>query len=135
MLVLTRYVGEKIYMGEEVVITVAGIRGDRVRILTEAPPEVSIHREEVYETIQRGILRRQSTTSPTIAPKEVTRLVLTRCKDDSIFIGNNIRITIVDIRGDRVRIGIDAPQSVAVDREEVRLKKRGGNNPAKKAAA
>lgn len=46
-------------------------------------------------------------------------LVLSRHRDESIMIGDDIVITIVDIRGDKVRLGIDAPQSVPVHRQEV----------------
>ncbi len=46
-------------------------------------------------------------------------LVLSRKRDESIVIGDNVRITIADIRGGQVRIGIDAPKDVAVHRQEV----------------
>lgn len=46
-------------------------------------------------------------------------LVLSRQRDESIIIGDDIRITIVDIRGDKVRLGIEAPNSVPVHRQEV----------------
>ncbi|HBN78503.1 carbon storage regulator CsrA [Rubinisphaera italica] len=46
-------------------------------------------------------------------------LVLSRQRDESIMIGDHIKITIVDIRGDKIRIGIQAPADVAVHREEV----------------
>jgi carbon storage regulator len=46
-------------------------------------------------------------------------LVLSRQRDESIIIGDNIKITIVDIRGDKVRLGIEAPKEVPVHREEV----------------
>lgn len=46
-------------------------------------------------------------------------LVLSRKKNEVINIGDNIRITIVDVRGDNVRIGIEAPNDVSVHREEV----------------
>ena len=46
-------------------------------------------------------------------------LVLSRQKDESIMIGDGIRITIVDVRGDKVRIGIDAPKDVKVFRTEL----------------
>ncbi len=46
-------------------------------------------------------------------------LVLSRRSNQSIVIGNSIRVTIVDVRGDKVRLGIDAPRDIAVHREEV----------------
>ena len=46
-------------------------------------------------------------------------LVLSRQKDESIMIGDEVEITIVDIRGDKVRLGINAPRSVQVHRKEV----------------
>ncbi len=46
-------------------------------------------------------------------------LVLTRKKNERILIGDNIYLTIVEIRGDRVRVGIDAPAEIPVNREEV----------------
>lgn len=46
-------------------------------------------------------------------------LVLSRKKDESIIIGDNIVITIVDIRGDKVRIGVEAPRNTSVHRQEV----------------
>ncbi|QDU03100.1 Carbon storage regulator [Gimesia chilikensis] len=47
-------------------------------------------------------------------------LVLSRKKNERIFIGDNIVITIVEIKGDKLRIGIDAPKDIPVDRDEVR---------------
>ncbi len=46
-------------------------------------------------------------------------LVLSRFRNESIMVGDDIVITVVDIRGDKVRIGIEAPQSIAVHRQEV----------------
>jgi len=46
-------------------------------------------------------------------------LVLTRCKDESIMIGDDIEILIVDVRGKKVRLGITAPKAVPVHRKEV----------------
>jgi len=51
--------------------------------------------------------------------KEDFMLVLSRQSDETIIIGDNIRITIVEVRGDKVRIGIDAPRDVAVHRQEI----------------
>jgi carbon storage regulator len=46
-------------------------------------------------------------------------LVLSRHRDESIMIGDDVVVTIVDIRGDKVRLGIDAPTSIPVHRQEV----------------
>lgn len=48
-------------------------------------------------------------------------LVLSRQKDESIMIGDDVEITIVDVRGDKVRLGINAPRSVSVHRKEIYL--------------
>jgi carbon storage regulator len=53
MLILTRRVGEKILIGDNVSIAVLGVRGNQVRIGIEAPSEVSVHREEIYHRIQQ----------------------------------------------------------------------------------
>lgn len=58
-------------------------------------------------------------------------LVLSRYIDEEIFIGDDIRIVITDVRGDRVRIGIDAPADVAVHRKEVYETIKAKDNPAK----
>jgi len=46
-------------------------------------------------------------------------LVLSRCKDESIMVGDDVEITIVDIRGRKVRLGINAPRNIAVHRKEI----------------
>lgn len=52
-------------------------------------------------------------------------LILTRKKNESIMIAENIRVTVVEVRGDKVKLGVDAPREVTVDRLEVRLAKDG----------
>ena len=52
MLILTRRVSESIIIGDDVKITVLGVKGYQVRIGIEAPKDVSVHREEIYERIQ-----------------------------------------------------------------------------------
>ena len=50
-------------------------------------------------------------------------LVLSRKKDERIRIGDDITLTVVDVRGDKVRLGIEAPRDMSVDREEIRKRK------------
>ncbi|MBP6104017.1 MAG: carbon storage regulator CsrA [Gammaproteobacteria bacterium] len=53
MLILTRRVGESLVVGDDVTLTVLGVKGNQVRIGVNAPKEVSVHREEIYQRIQR----------------------------------------------------------------------------------
>lgn len=53
MLILTRRVGETLMVGDEVSITVLGVKGNQVRIGVNAPKEIAVHREEIYQRIQR----------------------------------------------------------------------------------
>ena len=52
MLILTRRVGETLMIGDEVTVTVLGVKGNQVRIGVNAPKDVSVHREEIYERIK-----------------------------------------------------------------------------------
>ncbi|AHL03129.1 carbon storage regulator CsrA [Pseudomonas aeruginosa] len=53
MLILTRRVGETLMVGDDVTVTVLGVKGNQVRIGVNAPKEVAVHREEIYQSIQK----------------------------------------------------------------------------------
>ena len=52
MLILTRRVGESVMIGDEVAVTVLGVKGNQVRIGVDAPKNVAVHREEIFERIK-----------------------------------------------------------------------------------
>jgi carbon storage regulator len=69
MLILTRRVGETVMIGDDVTITVLGVKGNQVRVGINAPKHVAVHREEIYERIKRE--QQGSETETTEQPKAV----------------------------------------------------------------
>jgi len=74
---------------------------------------------EDYSEVNRQRIFSVGYLGKTNLQKELKMLVLSRQKDESIMIGDEVEITIVDVRGDKVRLGITAPKSIPVHRKEV----------------
>lgn len=71
MLILTRRVGESVVIGEDVTVTVLGVKGNQVRIGINAPKHVAVHREEIFERIKNGQSPNGSSTADEpAAPRE-----------------------------------------------------------------
>jgi len=66
MLILTRRIGETLRIGDEVSLTVLGVQGSQVRIGADAPREISVHREEIYQRIQEE----KNPQAPTATPPQ-----------------------------------------------------------------
>lgn len=67
MLILTRRVAETLVIGNEITLTVLGVKGNQVRIGIEAPNDVAVHREEIYQRIQHNRPASAEPESPTFA--------------------------------------------------------------------
>jgi carbon storage regulator len=60
MLILTRNIGESLMIGDDVSIAVLGVKGNQVRLGTNAPQHIAVHREEIYQRIQTEKLQKQN---------------------------------------------------------------------------
>jgi carbon storage regulator len=72
MLILTRRVGETVMIGDEVTVTVLGVKGNQVRVGINAPKTVAVHREEIFERIKREQQGEQSSEPNNSEPEFVS---------------------------------------------------------------
>ena len=84
MLVLSRQRDESIIIGDNIVVTIVDIRGDKVRLGINAPTEIPVHRQEVYEAIQRENVR-----SSKLDPKDAQAVGKVVAKDNGADPGTN----------------------------------------------
>ena len=65
MLVLTRRPGERLVIGDDIIVTICGVRGDQVRLGFTAPDEVTVYRKEIYDRIKTELQSEHATRDPT----------------------------------------------------------------------
>ena len=73
MLILTRRIGEKLVIGDDVTVTILGVKGNQIRVGIEAPPEVQVHREEIYQRILKERAEGAGDNTAQIPGKTFTR--------------------------------------------------------------
>ena len=91
MLILTRRVGETVMIGNEVTVTVLGVKGNQVRIGVNAPKDVAVHREEIYERIKRE--EDQEGRTPGTVAEDRRRRLIKRSRHLRLYLDCSARVS------------------------------------------
>jgi carbon storage regulator CsrA len=122
-LVLTRHLGESIMIGDEVEVQVVEVKSGIARLKIVAPRSIPVHRREVFDSIQAGKPRPEFQDVPRPSNRPASKssggLVLARSVYQSIMIGGEVEVSVVEVRPSAVKLQIAAPRSIAVHRREV----------------
>jgi carbon storage regulator len=134
MLVLSRDLDESIVIGDDVRVTIVDVRGPKVRVGITSPKHIPVHRRETYDAIQREKEESKKSPQRSAADKKPIdfqshflqsekgsglMLIISRQRDESIMVGDDVEVFIVGIRGNTVHLGITCPKYVPVHRSEV----------------
>lgn len=129
MLLLMGKVGEAILINEAVKITIASIKKDQADLLITAPNTISLVKSEEPKSEQK--LKPKFSINvgfelPSIYQYQggVKMLVVTRKKEEGIYIGKKIYLKILNIKKNQIRIAIEAPSHISIQREEIRNKNK-----------
>ena len=123
-LVLTRRLGESIMIGNAVEVQIVTLKTGSVRIKIVAPRSIAVHRREVFDAIQANppVVEAAPSRTETVIERSNEKpggLVLTRSVEESIMIGDEVEIKVVEVRPSTVKLRVSAPKTVAVHRREV----------------
>lgn len=125
-LAITRQADEEIVISDCIILRIVDIHGDKIRIAIEAPDEVAVDRAEIFhdknmDNPYRPIVYVEDLRGKFQLPAEGQKgkLSLTRRAGEEIKIGADVTVRVYDIKGDKVRIAIDAPDRVPANRYEV----------------
>ena len=122
MLVLSRKKNESVIIGDVIEVAVVQIRDDKVRLGVVAPREMPVSRKEVWDVIAKEAPPTSLPVEKLVGRGQVPEgpmLVLSRKQNESIVINGDITVVVVEIRRDKVRLGIESPIEVMPHRREI----------------
>ena len=121
MLVLSRFRDEKIMIDGGITITIISVNRDEARISVKAPPDVGIYNSHVTIPVAQGLADGRARQHVPTCHHDSRQMGMVRSyvKDQTILIGDDIVVVIISVIRGKVRLGIKAPKSLWIHREEV----------------